>query len=630
MFCEISGYTADELIGQNHRIIRSGEHSPEFFKDLWQTIASGDIWHGDIKNRAKAGHYYWVSSTIVPVLNDDDEVTHYFSIRTDITSHKSEIDAAKALNQNLSIHQAELSAQYDELEQTTRSRDLAQRQYEALFNASCTAYVLIDEKERIIDFNRAFISLSEKTPQLLKHKHVRVFLRPTDRDSEEGLLDLHNSERDWIRANLWVGKDRYKPIRIGISQLEIEDRHETLLAIVDIAHEVKAEQAYKSSLEMKSRFVANMSHEIRTPLHGVVGNLSVVMDRGQLTPEDQDNVERAFSSGQHLTRVLDDILDYAKLEDGSLELRPSPIDLSKVIRDTAKQLSPLASTKGLSLRVFVEGDEISTVDADGQRFQQILMNLILNAIKFTETGGVTVDAMWHKIDESYTSLRLVVSDTGIGIYSDELAKIMIPFQQGRISRTKDHEGSGLGLNIVKSLTDMMRGTLKIDSVVGEGSRFALNFRFAISEDSKEIEAEGAKSNTDMAHTIPENTTCLLVDDSKVNLLVASEICKILGMTVHTAEDGEEAIDVLKSRDDIDIVLMDIQMPKLDGVSATKIIRSNAKWNDLPIIAVTANVHPDEVAEYLMAGMQGIVPKPFQVADLRLEIAKALSAKAKPQ
>lgn len=457
-FCEISGYSEEELIGQNHRIIKSDEHNPAFFVDLWETISSGEIWHGIIKNRAKEGHFYWVSSTIVPITDEQGRISHYFSIRTDISDHKREIAIVRSLNEDLAIHQAELSAQYDELQRSSLERDFAQRQYKALFNATTTAIIVLDDQKVIMDFNHAFADLIEKPYEMIINKPIRTFLRSLQDQPLDFLLDIYQYNNQWKQANLWVKQGVLKPVRIGISQLEVANKKATLLSLVDISHEIKSKQTYQANLEMKNRFVANMSHEIRTPLHGMIGSINLVLARGNLNEEDRLVLETAITAGNHLTRMLSDILDFSKIENGKLGLEPRPTELNKTIQNAINQLDASATSKGLQLDFAMQGDDqLSFVIIDEERFLQILLNLLVNAIKFTQQGGVTVNAKWQHVDSKHSLLRLTVSDTGIGIAASDIESILEPFVQGSLSRTKNHTGTGLGLNLVKSITEMMGG-----------------------------------------------------------------------------------------------------------------------------------------------------------------------------
>jgi CheY-like chemotaxis protein len=320
-----------------------------------------------------------------------------------------------------------------------------------------------------------------------------------------------------------------------------------------------------------------------------------------------------------LQALLDDVVDFSKIEAGRLELNPETLDPAEVVRGVVNLLTPQAAAKGLAMTVDAP-DALGLARADPARLRQCLFNLVGNAVKFTQRGSVTVRAAWRGEDGA-RRLRFEVQDTGIGIPEDAQGRLFERFQQADSSTTRRFGGSGLGLAITRKLARMMGGDVGLSSVEGVGSTFWL-----------EIAAEAAEAEQPNAAAEPaslDDVSILLVEDNATNRMIASRILEGLGATVRSAEDGERGVEAARG-ERFDLILMDIQMPGIDGLEATRQIRAlPGDSARTPIIALTANVMSHQRESYRAAGVDGVVGKPISPAALVAEIARVAGAAAAP-
>lgn len=355
----------------------------------------------------------------------------------------------------------------------------------------------------------------------------------------------------------------------------------------------------------KSAFLALMSHELRTPLNGIIG-FSQVLAQSGLTQEQAYHVEHQKQAARSLLRLIDDILDYSKIEAGCLELESISFDLPDLVGECIALVRPMAKEKGLEIGLMPEPDLPRFVLGDPLRLQQILVNLLGNAVKFTARGAVSVSVGHRKRDDGSLDLSFVVRDTGLGIPAERMDRLFQRFSQVDASITRQFGGTGLGLAICKALVELMGGTIRAESVVGEGSAFHFTIRAAIGD--KPLDDE-----TPSAPQPPRSTrhgAILLVEDSQLNQIVARTMLEKAGHHVDVAENGAEAVAAIQKRP-FDLVLMDVMMPVLDGIEATRTIRNlPGPVSALPIIALTASTEPQDIEACHAAGMNGCIGKPF--------------------
>lgn len=496
-FTQISGYSAEEMIGQSPRILQNEFTKRETLDAMKQALSEGKPFKGELLNVHKNGQQYWLDISIVPVKNAAGHVTHFAAIERDIT---------------------------------------------------------------------------EKKTKDMQEKDVWVQLKRANMKAEAATRDLEES-----------------------------------LAKAEAANVAKGD------------FLANMSHELRTPMNGVLGMASLLADT-PLSDEQQEYVSTINSSGESLLMLLNDILDFSKIEAGALELEHIAYRFPDTIEKTTNLLRPQAEKKGIDLRVDCDANVPAFIWGDSGRMRQIIMNLMGNAIKFTDHGHVRVKASMHE-HEGIDRLYVSVEDTGMGIPANKLKEIFDKFTQADASVTRKYGGTGLGLAITKQLVGLMGGELGVESAEGKGSTFWFAIPCKPAEATDEmatLEHFRALSQMPATRMPIGETRALLVDDYHVNRIFAEKLLRKFGFKqIDTAEDGIDAL--LKCNDaHYDIIFMDCQMPKMDGYITTHEIRSleASGLNHMPIVAMTANAMVGDREKCLNAGMDDYLTKPLRAEHLR--------------
>ena len=448
----------------------------------------------------------------------------------------------------------------------------------------------------------------------------RTYRLKTERDRLEAAVALRTRELSLEKHRVIEEKMRTEQQKVEIERLLLE-----------------AQQASRS----KSEFLANMSHEIRTPMNGVLGMTDLVLETG-LTPEQREYVETARLSAHSLLTLLNDVLDFSKIEAGRLDLNPVAFSLRECADQTIRMFRVAAKERKLALEARVKDDVPDQIFGDPDRLRQVLLNLIGNAIKFTESGGVTLTVETGAAAETSITLHFAVSDTGIGIPADKQQIIFEAFRQADGSTTRKYGGSGLGLAICSRLVEMMEGSIRVDSEPGRGSTFHFTARFGQvrpAEPAGPIEESAPTDGASLQNMFAavgameealapgRSLHVLLAEDNAINQRVAMRLLEKRGHRVTVAPSGRAALEAVE-RETFDLILMDVQMPDLDGIEAAAAIREREKKTGAytPIVALTAFTMQDDRERCLAAGMDTYINKPIEAAKF-IQMVEAAAAGA---
>jgi len=511
----------------------------------------------------------------------------------------------------------------------------SEEQYKAIFEESRDAIYVTKANGDFLEFNTSLLKLFGYTKEEFKNLDANnIYLNPEDREkfqskiAEKGFVqnyDIKLKKANGSVLDCMITSSIRKNIDGSISGYHGIIRDVTEKRKIDEL--IKAKEIADNSARLKQQFLANMSHEIRTPMNVVVGMTHLLEDTG-LDDKQKEYIEALKLSSENLLRIINDILDFSKIEAGKLDLEERPFKLNELIDELSQTYKFKAKQKKIDLFQMIDANVPSIIIGDALRLNQVLLNLVSNAIKYTHEGEIVIKVVVLEETDKTINIKFSVKDSGIGISEEKLATIFDSFTQASQDTTRLYGGTGLGLSIAKQMVELMGGNISVQSSPKTGSVFSFNaiFRKETAEVRKEFKEniQEFEENVEVKFDIDREVKILLTEDHRMNQIVASDLLNKVfpNLSLDIADNGQIAIDKLKEQN-FDVVLMDISMPVMDGLSATKNIRTQLK-NNVPIIALTAHAFSKEVENCLDAGMNDFVSKPINPKILKHKLIRVLN------
>jgi len=544
--------------------------------------------------------------------------------------------AAQQLAHELQVHQIELEMQNDQLRHAQAELDAVRARYFDLYDLAPVGYCTLDEQGLILMANLTVAGLLGLPRGPLVGQPLTRFIPPQDQDtfyrhhrqaaaspgtqSCELRMVRGDGSPFWAQLTTRAARDDHGSVELRMTLADISqrrllneelDKHRDHLEEVVASRTLElaaARQQAEAANESKSRFLANMSHEIRTPMSAILG-MNHLLRRDGATPQQAARLDKMDAAGQHLLAVINDVLDLSKIEAGRVQLEVGNFYLPSIIANVQSLIGAELKAKGL--RLFVDVAQApSWLWGDATRLRQALLNLASNAVKFTDQGSITLSIT--RLDESAEGLclRFAVKDTGMGVAADQLPRLFHSFVQADATSTRRHSGTGLGLAITARLARLMGGDVGVDSTLGVGSTFWFTVRLQQGQQPHEPASPATALQDIEAQLQREHpgARILLAEDNEINQEVVVTLLESVGLVVETADDGEQALAKARTRP-YDLVLMDMQMPRMNGLNATRAIRALPGWAHTPILALTANAFEDDRLACMEAGMNDYLSKP---------------------
>ena len=589
----IFGYKAEEAIGRHISLIIPQESLSEEDYILGEIKQGNKVDHFETRRRNKSGNLVDISVTVSPIRNAEGVIIGASKVARDVTL----------------IKEAEKASAY----------------LGAIIESSDDAIISKDLNGFITSWNKSAERIFGYRADEIIGRHVTTII-PAERLKEEDkiLTTLQTGDRVDHFETIRRHKDGHL-IPVSLTVSPIRDSSGKIVGASkisrDISERVRAEQALIEVSQKKDEFLANMSHELRTPLNVVIGIANLLKSMSDLPPKAVKYIDTLKTSGDNLLNLINDLLDFARLESGLIQIEKIDFDLVELVSNVESLSTVKAQEKGLSLHVEIDPSLHRHFIGDPLRIQQVLTNLISNAVKFTETGSVRLAVQGTYTGGSETTaVTFKISDTGIGIAKDKLDTIFEKFTQADASITRKYGGSGLGLAISKECTTQMHGSIEAQSDIGIGTTFIVTLPLGNTDKASSVEKAAADTGI---IPLAVRKHVLLVEDFEPNILVAGEMLESLGYDYDVAKNGFEALKKFSSGQ-FDVILMDLQMAEMDGIEATRRIRKAEAERGVertPVIAMTAHVREQDKDLCLEAGMDDFLSKPYDFKTLSQKVSQ---------
>ena len=618
-FTAMTGYHAEEILGQNPRFLKSGSHSEEFYRNLWTKILSGQQWYGELCNIRKDGSIFWESTSISPVQNAENEITHFVAVKEDITQRKQMQNSIDKERQTLrDMMDSSPVAIGISMGGKLRYANQTFLKILDIRMGDPIAQVYLNPEDRVPIIEKlqkeGIVSNYEVKMRGMEGRVIDIMLTflPTTYDGEPAILG-------WL-VDISTLKKMQEELGTKVEGLK-KARKATLNIMEDL--DVARKEA-DSAAQAKADFLANMSHEIRTPMNAIIGFSNLAM-KTDMDRKQRDYISKIQQSGKHLLGIINDILDFSKIEAGKLSVEHTEFELEKVLENVSNLISEKTAAKGLELVFCVEKGTSSYLVGDPLRLGQILVNYSNNAVKFTEQGEIVVSVKVIEETADDCLIRFAVRDTGIGLTQEQIGKLFQSFQQADTSTSRKYGGTGLGLAISKKLANLMGGDVGVESEHGKGSTFWFTARLG---------KGAARAKTYLPNPDLRGKRILVVDDNEMSRMVLSEMLTGMTFAVKDVSSGKKALTEINAAaekgEPYEVVLLDWQMPEMDGVATARAIRKLPVTPQPYMIMVTAYGREEVLKEAAEAGLEDVLIKPVSSSMMFDTLLQVLGGKHEEQ